>query len=399
LIDTRLPHSRRGRRVLAVAAASTAAALAFGFTAGPAFADGAKGTYTDNALNGPSVKTDQGEVSTSLFNLKLEDGTVLQTYCIDFETDIRRNAAYQEDAWANYPGKGEFTSPAKVHWILQNSYPTLSAADLATAAKVDGLSNEQAMAATQAAIWHFSNGVNLLDDNNAKVKAVYDYLVENAQDLPQTSEPDASLSITPATAEGTAGSTIGEFTIETSAASVPLNVDAPDGVELVDLETGEPVTEASSGDKLGFEVPADAAPGEASVSASVSAEVHAGRLFKGTEDKPTQTLITAESGEAEVSAAASVSWTEGTQPSPSPSPSTPPSESPSPSPTPSETPSPSPSETPDDRPTPDDDEDLPLTGAAIGGLVAAGVAAVGAGAAAMYLSRKRRGANGDSIDG
>ncbi|CAL9441487.1 hypothetical protein SUDANB121_02270 [Nocardiopsis dassonvillei] len=386
-------------------AAAAAAFLAFGLAA-PAAAEPAPyegavtGTYVNNAENGTRVKMDGGTASTSLFNLKLDDGTVLTTYCIDFRTSIVSQAKYVEDEWANYPGKGDFAEPAKVHWILQNSYPNVGAEELGAAAGVEGLSKGDALGATQAAIWHFSNGMDLAGDNAEAVKKVYEYLVGNAEDLPQTSEPTPTLSITPGSAEGTAGSTVGEFTIETSAASVPVVIDAPEGVELVDLESGEAVTAVENGDKVGFEVPAGTEAGQASFSLEATATVATGRLFKGAEVK-TQTLITAQGGETKVSASASATWTAGggeePSPSPSPTPSEEPSEpeSPAPSPTPSETPSapesPKPSAPADDRPS------LPVTGGALAGLVAAGIAALGAGGGAIYLSRKRKAA-GTSTD-
>ncbi|WP_258863072.1 thioester domain-containing protein, partial [Marinitenerispora sediminis] len=336
MIHETLPQSpRRGRRtVTGLAAVATATFLAFGASAGPAFADtplngGAKGTYIGNGQGGAQITTSEGRFRTNLFRLELEDGTVLLTYCIDVKTGIRSGADYVEDSWETYPGQGAFAEPAKVHWILQNSYPTVEVAALAEAAGIEGLTEEQAVAGTQAAIWHFSNGIDLSGRNDGNVQALYDYLVENAQDLPQTAEPDASLSITPATAEGRAGETIGEFTVSTSAASLPLTLEGPEGVQLVDLESGEPVETVGNGDTFGVSVPADAAPGEASVSGSVTAEVHTGRLFRGAPgEDPTQTLITAEGGEAEISAGVQVTWTEGV-PEESPSPS--PSETPTPS--------------------------------------------------------------------
>ncbi|NYI95763.1 TQXA domain-containing protein [Streptomonospora nanhaiensis] len=384
-----------------VAATAAAAALAFGVSTMPAYAEGAIGHYKGGGEQGLKVNTTDGSVSTTLFDLVLEDGTVLKTYCIDFETNIRK-AEYQEDDWETYPGQGEFAEPAKVHWILQNSYPQVDVATLAEQSGVAGLQKQQALAGTQAAIWHFSNGIDLKDDNDANVKALYDYLVENAKDEPSTSEPNISLNIAPASAEGTAGETIGEFTVETTADAVPLTLEGPEGVELVDLETGEPVESVANGGKFGVAVPEGTEPGSATVTASVSTTVHAGRLFRGTGDTPTQTLITAEKGEVSVESGVTVNWTEGTQPSPSPSPSETPSPSPSdsPSPSPSETPSPSPSETPDDQAPPEDEDEggLPVTGAAIGGLVAAAVAALGTGGAAMYLSRKRRSSAADSAE-
>ncbi|MUL42700.1 TQXA domain-containing protein [Streptomonospora sp. PA3] len=382
-----------------VAATAAAAALAFGLSSAPAAAEGAKGEYVGNAQGGHKVHTANGAtVGTNLFKLKLEDGTVLRTYCIDFETRIRGGAEYQEDDWANYPGKGEFAEPAKVHWVLQHSFPKLDVAQLAQTSGVKGLDQRDAVAGTQAAIWHFSNGIKLGEGNDAEVKALYTYLTENAVEEPQSQQPEISLSITPAVAEGKAGETIGGFMLETSADSVPLKLSGPEGVKLVDAEGAEITGPVASGTEFGVAVPEGAEAGEAGVSASVSTEVHMGRLFKGVEgQKATQTLITAETSTISAETGAKVSWTAGAKPTPTPSP----SETPSPSP--SETPSPSPSETPDTKPTPsetpstppaaggDDDEGgLPVTGAALGGLVAAAVAALGAGAAVMYLSRKRR---------
>jgi TQXA domain-containing protein len=392
-------------------AATAAAFLAFGLAA-PAAADpvetyegSARAQYTGNAEEGIDVATSGGTIGTSLFNLKLEDGTVLTTYCIDFETRIRGGAWYREDDWANYPGKGEFAAPAKVHWILQHAYPALSAEELGAAAGVEGLNQRDALGATQAAIWHFSNGVNLKDEGNSEaVRAVYTYLIENAEELPQTAEPAPALSITPGTASGTAGETVGEFLIETNASAIPVDLQAPEGVTLVDLETGEAVTEVSSGDTVGFAVPADAEAGQASFSLEASATVATGRLFKGESKEPTQTLITAEGGQTTVSASASADWTVGGGETPpeSPEPSEPESPEPSEPESPEPTPSDKPSEPADKPSEPADDQNeptLPVTGGALAGLVAAGVAALGAGGGAIYLSRKRKAAGSQDLEG
>ncbi|MFL1382324.1 LPXTG cell wall anchor domain-containing protein, partial [Nocardiopsis protaetiae] len=133
-----------------------------------------------------------------------------------------------------------------------------------------------------------------------------------------------------------------------------------------------------------------------------TAKVATGRLFKGAEVK-TQTLITAQGGETKVSASASASWTEktgGEEPTPSPSPSEEPSETPSPTPTPEPTPSETPSTPASPKPSSpaDDRPSLPVTGGALAGLVAAGIAALGAGGGAIYLSRKRKAAGTSTED-
>ncbi|WP_433698401.1 thioester domain-containing protein [Nocardiopsis sp. CA-288880] len=388
-------------------AATAAAFLALGLAA-PASAEpvetyegSVRGQYIGNAENGTRVNMDGGGARTSLFNLELEDGTLLTTYCIDYHTNIVSDAWYREDKWENYPGQGDFAEPGKVHWILQNAYPALSAAELGAAAGAEGLSDADALGGTQAAIWHFSNGMTLDGDNSDGVTAVYDYLVGAAEDMPQTVEPDAALSITPGTASGTAGGTVGEFTIETNASAIPVALEAPEGVTLVDIETGEAVETVDNGDTVGFSVPEGTAPGEASFSLEATATVATGRLFKGESDEPTQTLITAQGGETTVTASASATWEEGgetTPPTDEPSePTEEPSEpeSPAPTPSPSETPSETPSAPADDSNEPT----LPVTGGALAGLVAAGIAALGAGGGAIYLSRKRKAANAADLEG
>ena len=386
-------------------AATAAAFLALGLAA-PASAEpvetyegSVRGQYVDNAENGTRVNMDGGGARTSLFNLRLEDGTVLTTYCIDYHTNIVRDAWYREDKWENYPGQGDFAEPGKVHWILQHGYPALSAAELGSAAEFEGLSDADALGGTQAAIWHFSNGMALEGENSDGVTAVYEYLIGEADDLPQTVEPDAALSITPGTATGTAGGTVGEFTVETNAASIQVNLEAPEGVTLVDIETGESVDTVESGDTVGFSVPAGTAPGEASFSLEATATVATGRLFKGESDEPTQTLITAQGGQTTVTASASATWEEGgetTPPTDEPSePTEEPSEPESPAPSPSEEPSETPSAPADDSNEPT----LPVTGGALAGLVAAGIAALGAGGGAIYLSRKRKAASTEGLEG
>lgn len=396
------PHTaRRGRRFVAATAVTAAAALAFGLSSAPALADGATGKYVGNGPGGISVETEtHGRIQTNLFELKLDDGAKLQTYCIDAETAIRKGADYREDAWDTYPGKGDFAQPGKVHTVLQSSFPTVDVATLAEQAGIEGLTEKEAVAGTQAAVWHFSNGTKLTEGgkHGANVDALYAHLLEQAEKS-DTPEPEASLTITPETAEGAAGETIGEFTVETSADSVPLVLDAPEGFQLVDVESGEPVEAAADGDTLGVKVPEGAEDGEASFSGTITATVEVGRLFRGVDGQPaTQTLITADSSETEITASASVSWASGgetppgddedeeEQPSPSPSPSTPDEGGPGGD--------EGDEDQGEDKPAPDDDKDqgggLPVTGGALYGLIGAAVAAVGGGAAAIYFGRRRK---------
>ena len=380
-----LPHPP-GRMTLAVA---TSALLVLGpataASADPAPYQGTvRGQYTGVAEHGHSV-TMEGEPlsTTATFNVHLEDSDqTLTTYCIDVRTGLIEDAWYREDLWESYPGQGDFAEPGKVHWILQNSYPVVDVETLESDAEMARLSESEALTATQAAIWHYSNDIDLdrvdqspdLDDNvNAgNVTHLYNHLIDSAEDLPN--EPGSALTVSSGEESGLAGEDIGEFTVETSAESIPVELNGPDGVELVDAESGEAVDEVTSGDTVAVSVPDDAEADEATVLLESYADVETGRLFKGEDDdEPTQTLITAQDSEIPVSEVFTVAWDEagGTPPEV----------------TPTEDPSPSPVA---DEAAVADERGLALTGNAVIALVAAAAVAIIGGGAAVYLSRRRK---------
>ncbi|MDS1272011.1 thioester domain-containing protein [Lipingzhangella sp. LS1_29] len=393
-----LRMTRPGTRLSAVAA-SSAALLAFGLAA-PAAADPVHGEYNGQADSGPRVHMEGGNTyGTSLFTLELEDGSKLSTYCIDADTDIRTSAQYVEGDWADYPGKGEFAKPGKVHWILQNSHPNVELDELAAESGVDDLNERDAIAGTQAAIWYYSNDTALDTDdrrNSDEVTAVYEYLVEDADELESGGEPNASLSFDPKEASGHAGEIIGEFTVDTNAEEISPQLDGPEGVEIVDLD-GNAVDSLADGDTFGLNVPEDAEPGEATVSAQTSAEARTGRLFQGIEDQDfeTQTLIVAQSETVEAESSVEVSWEKAPDDDETP----PPDDDETPPPEDDKTPPPDEEKPPADDKKPENgdegdqaDDQLPVTGAQLGGLIAAAVVALGGGAAALFLARKRRSA-------
>ncbi|HEX2419524.1 MAG TPA: thioester domain-containing protein, partial [Micromonosporaceae bacterium] len=143
------------------AAVTAAAVLAF---AAPANADPVRGTYIGHQPGTESkVEMKKGsknrELSTSLLQLKVDGSDeILLTYCIDINTRVLK-VAYAEKGW----GETSLGDNAKhVNWILHHSVPYLSAAELAAAADLPGTpSTQDAVAGTQAAIWHFSDGYDL----------------------------------------------------------------------------------------------------------------------------------------------------------------------------------------------------------------------------------------------
>jgi TQXA domain-containing protein/LPXTG-motif cell wall-anchored protein len=369
------------RKILGVTAALLTV-FVVGLTTAPAYAaPGATGHLVGGGVSGATViLTDGSKGFTSLIPIKLDKGGILKTYCIDQKIETAPAAAMVEGDWAEYPSKGDkFTQPDKVNWILHHSYPDqkdLSA--LAKVALVSGkLTPKEAIGGTQAAIWHFSNGVGLAPNgNDPKIVALYKYLTGLAN-IGETAQPAPALDITPDHNTGKAGDLIGPFVIKTSEKSVPLTLKGPAGVKLVNL-AGNAVSSAINGSKVYIKAPSDAQAGKATITSALkSADIQTGRLFRG-DGVVTQTLITATSSPVSVEKTVWGSWTKGDT-HPSPSPSTGPSQSPS---TP---PSVSPSTSPAAG-------NLPVTGTNVALFAGAGAVLLLLGGGMFFVARKRRSA-------
>ncbi|MDI3421883.1 LAETG motif-containing sortase-dependent surface protein [Streptomyces luteolus] len=306
---------RRGaarRTVAALVSGLVAAGATLG--ASPAVADdapqhqgGATATLGGLKTYGQAVIRDGGEqqrIAAGLFEMAVDDGGMLQTYCIDVHNPTQKDAKYQETPWSATSLNGN-PQAGKIRWILQNSYPQVN--DLAALAKkagARGLTEQAAASGTQVAIWRYSDDadVEALDPQAEKLA---DYLQKNARDLP---EPKASLSLDPPAVSGRSGERIGPVTVRTNAQSVtvapPANA-AASGVRIVGKD-GEPRTTAANGHQLYFDVPEDAPAGTAALTLQASTTVPVGRAFAS--ETRSQTQILAGSSESTVSATATAHW-------------------------------------------------------------------------------------------
>ncbi|MFC7305462.1 Cys-Gln thioester bond-forming surface protein [Streptomyces monticola] len=305
---------RRGtarRAVVALVASLAAAGTTIG--ASPAAADevpqhqgGATATLGGLKTYGQAVIREDGEeqrVSAGLFEMAVDDGGMLQTYCIDIHNPTQKDAKYQETPWSA-TSLNSNAQAGKIRWILQNSYPQVN--DLAALAKkagARGLTEQAAAAGTQVAIWRYSDGadVQALDPQAEKLA---DYLQKSARDLP---EPKASLSLDPPAVSGKAGERLGPVTVRTNAESVTVAppADAASGVKVVGKD-GKPLTSAGNGHELYFDVPKGATDGSAELTVQASTTVPVGRAFAS--ETKSQTQILAGSSESTVSATATANW-------------------------------------------------------------------------------------------
>jgi TQXA domain-containing protein len=312
-----VPFARRRAATRLAAATLMSGLVAAGMLAatGTAVADGTTqsqggATATIGGLKtyGAAVihaDTGDQEVSAGLFEMSVEGGGTLQTYCVDLYTPTQRDAKYHETPWSG-TSLGTNDHAGRVRWILQNSYPQVN--DLASLAKEAGitgaLTEQDAAAGTQVAIWRHSDDADV-DAVDPQAEQLADYLQKAARDV---AEPQASLTLDAPAVSGHPGELLGPVTVHTNASAVtvapPLDA-AISGVRIVGKD-GRTVTSAGNGTELFFDVPADADPGSAQLTVQASTTVPVGRAF--TSDSRSQTQILAGSSESTVSATASATW-------------------------------------------------------------------------------------------
>lgn len=330
------PARRRGAARIAAATLGSGLVAAGVLTAaGPAAADetprspgGASATIGGLKTYGTAVvhdDTGDHQVSAGLFEMSVDGGGMLQTYCVDLHNPTQRDARYHETPWSG-TSLGTNKDAGKIRWILQHSYPQVNdLAALADKAGVKNLTEQDAAAGTQVAIWRYSDGADV-DAVDPQAEKLADYLQKSAQDM---AEPRASLTLDPPAVSGRPGERLGPVTVHTDASSVTVTPPADaatSGVRVVDAH-GKPVTSATDGSRLYFDVPKDTTTdggdstgdaigdathaaggpaGTAELTVQASTTVPVGRAF--TSDSRSQTQILAGSSESTVSATATATW-------------------------------------------------------------------------------------------
>lgn len=238
-----------------------------------------------------------------LFEMTVDGGGKLKTYCIDIHNPTQNQAKYLETPW-NQTSLGSNKNAGKIRWILEHSYPQID--DLAALAKQAGtgpLTEKTAAAGTQVAIWRYSDNADV-DATDGQAEKLADWLEHNAVDQ---AEPKASLALDPAAVSGKSGERLGPVNVRTNAGQVSVTppADAASGVKVTD-KSGKPVTVAANGAELYFDVPEGAADGSASLTVQATTSVPVGRAFAGV--TKSQTMILAGSSESTVSATATGTW-------------------------------------------------------------------------------------------
>lgn len=309
----RVRGQRAAARLAAVAAASGLAVAGVSGTASAATAvdtpqhrGGASATLGGLKTYGQAVIREDGgsqKIPAGLFEMAVDNGGTLQTYCVDVHNPTQKDAKYQETPWSGTSLNGN-PRAGKIRWILQHSYPQVNnLAELARKAGADSLTEESAAAGTQVAIWRYSDKVKV-QAVDPRAEKLADYLQRSARNSP---EPKASLTLEPPAVSGHAGKRLGPVTVRTDAESVSVTppADSASGVKVVGKD-GKRIKTAGDGSRLYFDVPKGTPDGTASLEVQASTTVPVGRAF--TSETRSQTQILAGSSESTVSAAATAHW-------------------------------------------------------------------------------------------
>lgn len=280
-------------------------------------------TATNNGLKtyGEAVIHGDGgdqQVPAGLFEMSVDGGGTLQTYCVDLHSPTQRDARYQETSWSG-TSLGTNKNAGRIGWILQHSYPQVNdLAALARKAGAPGLTEQDAAAGTQVAIWRYSDGADV-DALDPQAEKLADYLEKSARGV---REPRASLTLDPPAVSGRPGDRLGPVTVHTNASAVTVSPPADpatSGVRITD-KNGKVITSAKDGTRLYFDIPEDAAgeatgeavdtagsgAGTAELTVQASTTVPVGRAFAS--ESRSQTQILAGSSESTVSATATAGW-------------------------------------------------------------------------------------------
>ncbi|MGW6457015.1 LAETG motif-containing sortase-dependent surface protein [Streptomyces sp. NPDC055078] len=253
------------------------------------------------------VNGKSGPIPAGLFEMTVEGGGRLKTYCVDLHNPTQDQAKYLETPWGQ-TSLGANRDAGSIRWILQNSYPQVDdLAALAAKARSGPLTQKTAAAGTQVAIWRYSDNAQV-DALDPAAEKLADWLERKARGVKSPAEPRASLSLEPGAVSGKPGSRLGPVTVRTDADRVTISPPADaaaSGVTVTDA-AGKPVTAAVDGTKVYFDIAKDARDGSASLTAQTTTSVPVGRVFAAT--ARSQAQILAGSSQSTVSAAATATW-------------------------------------------------------------------------------------------
>ncbi|RIJ76492.1 TQXA domain-containing protein, partial [Nakamurella silvestris] len=206
------------------------------------------------------------------------------SYCIEHDVSARVNTTGVLGEFNSYLGSNYFTSTAvqgKVLWVLAHSYPALSLADFGTAIGVPNIARNDAIEATQYAIWRYTD---LNYDANWNFETpdsgtAYWYLVNGANASTGLTPADlvVTATITPPAAAAP-DSLVGPFIVHTNQPTA--SVSATGGFAVTDA-TGIPIDTSTvvDGQQVYLDLRGTSTAGSATVTVSASGSSATGKVI------------------------------------------------------------------------------------------------------------------------
>ena len=252
----------------------------------PSVGDSAEGNFGEKGEQ-IQVKTGNGTAPhpTILFDIKVGDKKY-QSYCIERTKRFASGAGSVEE-WDDLGADVK----NKVGWVLENSYPKVDVKTLAQNSGVEGLTEEQAIAATQGAVWHFTEPADGLDtdlnqwdnkDSAEKIIKLYEYLIGDANTGVNFSDDNGASVELNLGGEQThkAGEKVGPITITSSQETVTLQAEPEsEDYKIVNKDGEEVDLNAVKPGELYVQINEDAPKGSLTLTATSSADVLTGRVF------------------------------------------------------------------------------------------------------------------------
>ncbi|MBO3184060.1 Cys-Gln thioester bond-forming surface protein [Dermatophilus congolensis] len=347
----------------AIAALSIAAAMVGMNSQIAPHAHAAEATATDNTAtflqalgNGNQYilqdKAMNEAVAPLILQLRGDDSDQeIYAYCIEVDTPILDSitgvrGAYSAQDWETYTSQAKTAerraswtaNKHKVLWLLANSYPQKPAREVFASLGMelptyaDGSTysekdlNRAMRDATQLAIWHFANGIDLsnnwIDESNhtrigrfadgsqIDIYEAYQRLIERAEKAPVVENVTPSIFFQNANSTNVAGNVFKPLTLK-STAPANVNVSLPEGATLTvsgKEYTGDvKLTAVADGTTMQLAVPENAAAGSVEISADAQGQPSpVGTVWYA---KGSQSLITAKAVTQHVMAKTTINWT------------------------------------------------------------------------------------------
>jgi TQXA domain-containing protein len=243
-------------------------------------------------------------------------------YCVEHDVSAKSGVAATVQDASSYFGANYFTNPtiqSKVRWVLAHSYPHLSLAAFGTAAGTPGISVNDAIEATQYAIWRYTD---LTWDapwswSSTNSEIAYWYLVNgaNASSGLTASDVQATVTLSGPVTPAAPNSLVGPFTVHTNQPSASVTVSPSHTITDALGNTVSP-SALTDGQQFYVDLRGVQTAGSASVTATVTGSGLTGQILfvpttvggTATAGNHAQTLALVAPSTATTTATAAIAW-------------------------------------------------------------------------------------------